>query len=223
MDYLESFVALTGHLAWPLTAAKEGLIIKTQQGAIASLQAEQDQVKSLLIRNFTANKSDGPTLQRSDPAPDPYARLCELASAYLTIDITDYRERTLAKNAAAADMALHVVANKIDKDRLANEHSEGLVIALAESIILTAEPGDAERLLRSAQFAQRPHVRFRVLMAFVKLFERALLPPAALDPLKDILSKYEQGADQPLAKLIAIVHSFISLNEGAHGIPMQRS
>lgn len=201
-----------------VSITKEGLEIKAaveaQEARLVSMQAEQDHVKSLALRHFKpAQPPEVQALTQVEPRDiDP--RLRGMADAYMNINLPDYSERTRAKNAAAEEMAFYIVSNKISKDQLANEKHEGLLIALAESIILSAEPGDAGRLLKAARGAKRLHVRYRVLIAVTKLLERNLLPLSDLGTVRELLREYDMGADSPLRRLISNVTSLV--NEAVH-------
>jgi len=127
----------------------------------------------------------------------------------MNINIPDYSERTRAKNIAAEEMAFYIVSKNISKDQLAKETHEGLLIGLAESIILSADSADAERLLSAAAGAKRLHVRYRVLIAITKLLERNLLPPTRLNQVQELLREYKIGADASLKRLISNVTALV--------------
>lgn len=197
---------------------KEGLeikaVVEAQEARLVSMQAEQDQVKSLALRHFKPTRpQDAVTLEQVETR-DVDTQLRKMADDYMNINLPDYSERTRVKNAAAEEMAFYIVSNKINKDQLTNEKHEGLIIALAESIILSADTGDAARLLKAAHGAKRLHVRYRVLIAVTKLLERNLLPLPVLGSVKELLRDYEVGADNSLKRLIANVTSL--LNETVH-------
>jgi len=197
-----------------VSITKEGVeikaVVEAQEARMLSMQAEQDQVKSLALRQF---KPSQPPSTQALKQPEPQGvdtHLREMADAYMNITIPDYSERTRAKNAAAQEMAFYVASHGISKDQLANERHEGLLIALAESIILSADSGDAGRLLKAAHGAKRLHVRYRVLIAITKLLERNLLPPANLSTVRELLREYEAGADSSLKRLISNVTSLLN-------------
>lgn len=245
MNYLEGFVTMIGHVAWPTTAiciaiiarkelrsviaalakriedknsavsiTKEGVeikaVVEAQEARLISMQAEQDQVKSLALQHFKPVQSLDTQAQEQVKPRDIDIHLRQMADAYMNIDIPDYSERTRAKNAAAGEMAFYIVSNKISKDQLANENHEGLLIALAESIILSSETGDAGRLLKAARGAKRLHVRYRVLIAITKLLERNLLSLADIGAIRELLREYETGADSSLRRLVSNVTSLIN-------------
>lgn len=137
-----------------------------------------------------------------------------MADSYMNINLPDHSERTRAKNVAAEEMAFYIASNKISKDQLAKEEHEGFLVALAESIILSADTGDAERLLKAARGAKRLHVRYRVLIAVTKLLERNLLPLGDIGSVRELLRDYQVGADSPLKRLLSSVTSL--LNEAVH-------
>lgn len=196
-----------------VSITKEGLEIKSvveaQEARLMSMQAEQDQVKSLAMRHFSPSGPEAAVAEKSK-ARGVDARLREMADAYMKISLPDLAERTRAKNTAAEEMAFYIVSNKIDKDQLAAEKHEGLLVALAESIILSTDAGDAERLLKAARGARRLHVRYRVVIAMTKLLERNLLPLPALGAVRELLRDYEAGADGPLKRVLANVTSLVN-------------
>jgi hypothetical protein len=220
-ELLNVFAALAkriGDKNSSLSITKEGLEIKAaveaQEARMVSMQAEHDQVKSLALRHFKPTCPQEAIALEHVETRDVYTQLREMADGYMNINLPDYSERTRAKNAAAEEMAFFIVSNKINKDQLANEEHEGLLIALAESIILSADTGDAERLLKAAHGAKRLHVRYRVLIAVTKLLERNLLPLPTLGTVKELLRDYEVGADNSLKRLISNVTSLV--NEAVH-------
>ncbi|SEM96176.1 hypothetical protein [Nitrosomonas marina] len=185
-------------------------VVEAQEARIVSMQAEQDQVKSLALQHFKAAQPLGIKALKQTGLQDIDAHLREMADAYMAINLPDYSERTRAKNAAAGQMAFYIVSNRINKDQLAHENHEGLLIGLAESIILSAETGDAERLLKAAPGAKRLHVRYRVLIAITKLLESNLLPLADIGIVRALLREYEVGADSSLKRLISNVTSLVN-------------
>ncbi|MFO1422431.1 MAG: hypothetical protein U1F70_02080 [Candidatus Competibacteraceae bacterium] len=189
---------------------KEGLEIRVnaQEARLTSVLAEQDQIKSIALQ-FPEGITSAPIGTKEIDKP-----LEEMANEYLVINTTDYpdySERVMAKNAVADKMAFYVISKGISKDKLAqasNKDNEGLLIALAGSIILYSHTGDDKRLLQAARGAKRFHVRFRVLLAIIKLAERKLLPKS--DPgVTQLLEEYEDGDDKPLKRLISNVKSFL--------------
>lgn len=201
-----------------VSITKEGVeikaVVEAQEARLVSMQAEQDQVKSLALRHFKPAQPPSAMALKQPESRDVDAHLRKMADDYMNINIPDYSERTRAKNAAAEEMAFYIVSNKINKDQLASERHEGLLIALAESIILSTDGGDAGRLLRAAIGAKRLHVRYRVLIAITKLLERNFLPLAELGRVRELLRDYESGADSPLKRLISNVTSLV--NEAVH-------
>ncbi len=197
---------------------KEGLeikaVVEAQEARLVSMQAEQDQVKSLALQQLKQPAKSNTQLIERGREDGIYSRLREMADAYMQINIQDYSERTRAKNAAAGEMAFYILSNNISKDQLVNEPHEGLLIALAESIILSADNKDAERLLKVANRATRLHVKYRILIAITKLLERDLFTSDNLVTVRAILSKYEDSADSPLKRLISNVTALV--NETVH-------
>lgn len=203
-----------------VSITKEGVeikaVVEAQEARLVSMQAEQNQVKSLALRQFEPTLSLKAMAVKEPESRDIYAHLREMADSYMNINVPDYSERTRAKNTAAEEMAFYIASHRINKDQLASEKHEGMLIALAESIILSADVGDAGRLLKAAIGAKRLHVRYRVLIAITKLLERNLLPLAELGRVRELLREYETGADSPLKRLISNVTSL--LNEAVHAL-----
>lgn len=201
-----------------VSITKEGLeikaVVEAQEARLVSMQAEQDQVKSLAMRQFKPARRPNEVTPAQVEARDIDAHLREMADGYMNINLPDHSERTRAKNIAAEEMAFYIASNKISKDQLAKEEHEGFLVALAESIILSADTGDAERLLKAARGAKRLHVRYRVLIAVTKLLERNLLPLGDIGSVRELLRDYQVGADSPLKRLLSSVTSL--LNEAAH-------
>lgn len=192
---------------------KDGLeiksIIEAQDARISSIQAEQDQVNSLALKQLKSQSALKKESLNRNPLKEIDDHLRKLADVYMNIDIKDHSQRINAKNKAAEEMAFYIVSNNIDKDKLANENNEGLLIALADSIILSADINDANRLLKAAFCAKRLHVRYRVLLAITKLLEKGLLPSEYLKKAQSLLQEYAIGADAPLLRLISNVTSLI--------------
>ena len=201
-----------------ISITRDGLEIKAaveaQEARLVSMQAEQDQVKSLALRHLKPAPLPKTLQHTADELQNVDDHLRQMADDYMDIDIPDNAERTRAKNAAAEEMAFYVISSKISKDRLANEKHEGLLIALAESIILSAEAGDAGMLLKAARGAERLHVRYRVLVAITKLLERNMMPLTDLADVRGLLHEYEAGADGSLKRLIYNITSLV--NEAVH-------
>lgn len=196
-----------------VSITKDGVEIKAVVEALearqTSMQAEQDQVKSLALRQFKSTRSPNSASLKQSESQSIDGHLRGMADAYMNINIPDYSERTRAKNIAAEEMAFYIVSKNISKDQLAKETHEGLLIGLAESIILSADSADAERLLSAAAGAKRLHVRYRVLIAITKLLERNLLPPTRLNQVQELLREYKIGADASLKRLISNVTALV--------------
>lgn len=194
-----------------VSVSTEGLNIRVnaQEARLTSALAEQDQIKSIALQ-YSKQSNQFPEGITSAPIgtekiDDP---LRKMADEYWNINTPDYSERVMAKNAVADKMAFYVISKGISKDELAQASNEGLLIALAGSIILYSHTGDDKRLLKAAHGAKRLHVRFRVLLAIIKLVERGLLRKS--DPeVKRLLEEYDNGADEPLKRLISNVKSFL--------------
>ena len=197
-----------------ISLGKEGLEIKASVQATAarldSLVVQQDQIKSLAMRQLGA--ATAPATDTAAAGID--AKLRQMADDYMAISLPDYSERVRAKTMAAREMAFYVVSNRVNKDELAQEKHEGLIIALAASIILSSEPGDVERLLKAGRSVKRLHVRYYVLIALTKLLERRLVQ-ASLNDIASLLQAYQRGADDSLRRTISNVASLLEESRSA--------
>lgn len=192
--------------------SKEGLEIKAsvqaQAARLESLQAQQDQVESLAMRQLEPAARQ-PANSEKPAAKGIDTKLRQMADDYMEISLQDYAARVRAKSSAAREMAFYIASNNISKDELAREKHEGLLIALAASVVLSAEPGDTERLLKAGRDAKRLHVRYYVLIALTKLLERRLVALSSLSEIRSLLQAYKAGADDSLNRTISNVASLL--------------
>jgi hypothetical protein len=238
MTHVEAIVQIIGHVAWPITflataffarkeilkiaaalakrvedrnsdisITKEGIAIKqaveAQQAKIDSLKAEQAQVKSIALQNVITTD----TIQTNGNTIDQH--LQDMADRYMNINIPDYTNRVRAKDKAAEEMALYIITKKISKDEISKHQHDGLIVGLADSILLVPESDDIERLLKAGVHVQRLHVKFRVLVALTKLFESGFGSEKQIDSTFDLLKTYSDKADPPLQRVINNTRSYL--------------
>ena len=184
----------------------EGLTIEPQVNAVdsrlESLQISQDQLKALLLalapESMTTNVADSPA-SRNEISPN----LLRLAQDYLdTNKIRDYWGRVQEKNHYAQEMASIVIRENVSRDRLAQSDNEGLIAALATAVNTLPQQGDLASLLTAASHTKTPHVKYRIVLAFVALIQKSLLKPDDYARVEDILKAFSRGADASLLKRI---------------------
>lgn len=198
---------------------KEGIKLKS---AIAATQAKIDaqdidleQVKSLALQIMNIHKPEKRFLESETKEHAIDDTLMKMAEDYLCINIEDWSERVRAKDAAARNMGNYIITNSISKDLLASQKHEGLVLALATTIHSFPEAGDIERLLKVSDKVNRFHVKYAIVMAFARLFERRIGSVADISRVRGVLNRYEVGGDTPLVSRINGTRAII--NQIIHG------
>ncbi len=237
---MEPWVQLFGNLAWPimilvilfvarseilgilkslkerisdprskLTAGPQGITLETQLNAVASqvesLQVNQDQLTSLV--------RPGPGVQEETRSEDIPPELLALANEYLDISDTDWRTRVNKKNQCVQDMTNLVLWRAVSRDGLANSNNQGLLVALAGTVQTVPEGGDLQRLFSASQRISRLHVKYRFVLAFTRLIEKDLVSNVDINRIKEVLDKFQQGADKPLQLRIQRTRAFIEAKE----------
>jgi len=238
---MDIVVALVGHLAWPVTillllfvlrreargvvdavrtriASKEsdvsigksGIEIKTNIQAInarlETVETGQGQFGQLLLQQLEAGSSAPAEI--SIPA-----ELRRMADEYLEIQAPNWNDRVRLKDEAANRLGTYVVQRRVPREALANEHNEGLVIALASAVLAAPEKDDSRRLLTAAKSVHRLHVRYRILVALSRLVERRLLDPTEIEEWRGLLDRFEHGADASLLRMIEWTRSLLRTEE----------
>lgn len=237
---MEPWVQLFGNLAWPITilvilfvarseilgilkslnnrisdprskitAGPQGLTLETQLNAVASqvesLQVNQDQLTSLVRPE--------PGVQAETGSEDIPPELLALANEYLDISDPDWRTRVNKKDQCVQDMTNLVLLRSVSRDALANSNNEGLLIALAGTVQTLPEADDLQRLLRASQRISRLHVKYRFVLAFTRLIEKDLVSNVDINRIKEVLDKFQQGADTSLQLRIQRTRAFIEAKE----------
>lgn len=232
VSLLEQLVTFAGHLAWPATVvllvylarepihgvieslaarirdprsqlaiSKEGIEIRTMIDAkLESIEIDQEQTKSLALQALRLTDT-GKAPETSDEEDFPQ-ELVQLADEYLKISHPDWVERVREKDGAARRMAELVITKGVSRDLLAGQQHEGLVLALATTIHTLPQPADIGRLLRVADEVNRLHVKYRIVLAVGRLFERQMTTPDDVPRIRDVLKLYKRDADAPLKRRI---------------------
>ncbi len=197
--------ALSSRIGDPRTdvsISKEGLEFRSR---IESLEVDQEQTKSLTLQalgvsqepGFKTSKVPGQQNQQID------AELLQLANEYLAIEHADWSQRVNLKDTAARKMADIVVTKNVARELLVQQQNQGLILALAAASHTLPEPGDLELLMPVADQVTRLHVKYRIVMAIGRLFERSVADKSITERVLNVLASFRQGADQSLLSRIA--------------------
>lgn len=187
-----------------LSITTDGLEIKKAIDAtdarLATIRAEQAQLSAIALNPLASVRTD---------YISAFNQIKEIAINYENIKVSNHKERIALKNAASQAIAFIIIANKLNKDALKNEHLEGIFAGLADSIILNPDQEDFDRLRQVALKSNRLHVRYRIALGFSKLIETELIKSEQLIELNSIISSFLETADPPLNKLLTNIKSLI--------------
>lgn len=132
--------------------------------------------------------------------------LHDLAERYLNTWLDDYAERLRVKDRLASEMGRHVVAQRTSRDELAREGHDGLAVALAEAVLVAAQPGDLSRLLAAASAVLSLHAAFRILVAVGSILENERVSDTQRAQIQELCTQYQHKAsargDEPLVALV---------------------
>ncbi len=172
---------------------KEGFAIKSR---LEALEIDQEQTKSLTLQALGVGDESSSDVSASDIEVDP--ELVQLANDYLQIEDPSWSQRVRLKDAAARKMADVVITKNVSRALLARQHNEGLILALAAASHTLPKSGDLEHLLHVADEVERLHIKYRIVMAIGRLFERGLADADQADEACAVLAAYKHGADKSL-------------------------
>jgi len=142
--------------------------------------------------------------------------LQQAADCYLEITSPSLSERVRLKDAAAVQLTKLVQEYRVSKDLLAQQTHEGLLLALAGTIHLNPEIGDLDRLITIAPRLDRLHVKYKVVMAIGRLFERNLVAAADVGRAMALLDSLARGGDAALLQRIERTRAIINtVSQGA--------
>jgi dGTP triphosphohydrolase len=193
-----------------VTIGKEGLEIKSR---LESLEIDQEQTKSLTLQALGVSDNLSYEVRPSSEALDP--ELIALANEYMAIQHSDWAQRVRLKDAAARKMADLVITKNISRETLARQHHEGLILALAAASHTVPREGDVEHLLHVADEVSRLHVKYRIVLALGRLFERGIAKKDQVEPVCEVLRAYKHGADRSLSNRISYSENVIRSFGGA--------
>lgn len=185
---------------------KEGLAIKSR---LEALEIDQEQTKSLTLQALGVGDEAESDIRASDTEVDP--ELMRLANEYLQIEDPGWSKRVRLKDAAARKMADLVITKNISRSLLARQHHEGLILALAAASHALPQPDDFEHLLHVADEVERLHIKYRIVMAIGRLFERGLADVTKGEDACAVLDAYKHGADKSLRGRIKYTETAIQV------------
>ena len=196
----------------------QSAVILAAETKIAVQDADLEQVKALVLHGLDKRKPEGVFL--TAPRDEDHAidrTLVKMAEDYMNISVQDWAERVRIKDEFARHMANYVKINSISRDLLASQNNEGLIIALPATIQSFPEAGDISRLLKACDKVSRLHVKYAIVLAFARLFDRRLASKDDIQRVSCVLDHYERDADQPLVSRIngtrAIINQMIHESE----------
>jgi len=172
-------------------------------GRTESLETELRQIRAML-----------PTVHPEDARPIPGPSeippvLKQAADAYLEITAVSLNDRVRLKETAAIQLTKLVQEHHVSKDLLTQQTHEGLLLALAGVIHSNPEPGDLDRLITIAPRLARLHIKYRVVMAIGRLFERNLVIAADVGRAMALLDSFSRRADSALLQRIERTRAII--------------
>lgn len=198
---------LYGYLATRLYI--QGALARAERGIEQDSQRAEQELRTQLGRTDqqteealekTAAAPAG--MDREAPTGEIDDHLRALANEYLNVRISDYGERVRDKNRRAAEMGAYVIKRGIDRNKLAEETNEGLLLALAAAVQGAAELADTNRLIRAAHRVSRLHVQYRFLLAFARLLDLGYVSDEQRAAIRTILDLFETRADDSLRQAI---------------------
>nr|WP_067286878.1 hypothetical protein [Marinobacterium profundum] len=207
---LDAVSSRIGDPAADVSISKEGLEFRSR---IESLEVDQEQTKSLTLQALGVSQEPGfRTSMAQSQQID--TELLRLANEYLMIEHKDWSQRVNLKDTAALKMADIVVTQSVPRELLIQQQNEGLILALAAASHTLPESGDLELLMQVADQVTRLHVKYRIVMAVGRLFERGVADRSMAESVLKLLTAYRQGADQSLLRRIAYSESTIKNGMG---------
>ena len=207
----ELLVASTSRVKDPntaITVSKEGVEIKQNVeavlGRIESIETELRQVRAQLP---TPHVEESRLASSSPVIP---SALQQAADAYMEITSPSLSERVRLKDAAAVQLTKLVQEYRVSKDLLVRQTHEGLLLALAGTIHSNPEIGDLDRLITVAPRLDRLHVKYKVVMAIGRLFERNLVAAADVGRAMALLDSLARSGDAALLQRIERTRAIIN-------------
>lgn len=203
-NILESFAERIRDPRSDVAVGKEGLEIKSR---LQSLEIDQEQTKSLTLQALGVPETTSEAEPKNATEIDP--ELQAAADEYMAIEHPSWSTRVRLKDSAARKLADIVITKNISRELLARQHHEGLILALAAASHALPRSGDLEHLLHVADEANRLHVKYRIVMALGRLFERGFAGQDSVENVCALLSSYKHDADKSLAERIAYTESVV--------------
>lgn len=167
-----------------------------------SAEAELETVKAVAVLPSPA-EGDADAAAGAAPAADVTSGLQDLASRYKAVALPDLGARVAAKNELAGKLSKFLVERGVNRDWLAQQEDEVMILGLATLVQAFPQDGDTERLLKAATKAQRLHVRYKVVLALSKLADIGALRAEDRTATQALLETWAPGADEDLSKRIA--------------------
>jgi hypothetical protein len=188
-----------------ISISTQGITIESIQAIQAKLEiqrASNQQVNELVHHQIIGNAAS------ENSIPDA---LNDLADQYLKLSIPDWRQRVARRNEIAQRMAELALEHRVSRDLLAASGNEALILTMARLAVSFPEPADVNRLLSAAPGVSRLHVRYSIILAFGRLVEDRLVGPETVSNIREILARFEVGADESLRERIMQLQALITI------------
>ena len=196
--------------------SKEGLEIKSK---LQEIEIDQEQTKSLALKALgvpdplvAAELAELVEVQDDDPSAVPVAGdpgILAAAETYMHIEDPKRADRVRKKDAAARKLAEIVLTRGVSREWLATQDHEGLILALASASHTLPLESDLGLLISVAEKPTRLHVKYRIMMAMGRLYERGLASPSYFDQSLAVARRFKEGADKSLLDRIANTENLI--------------
>ncbi len=195
--YLVTRLYIQGALALAETDVATLTAMAGLELRVESAEAELETVKAVAVIPGPGAAAPGGV-----PPSDVTSGLEQLASQYKAIAVPDARVRVEAKNELAGKLSKFLVERGVNRDWLADQEDEVMILGLATLIQAFPQDGDAQRLIKGAAKAKRLHVRYKVVLALSKLADIGALRAEDRTTTLALLDTYATGADDALSKRI---------------------
>lgn len=143
----------------------------------------------------------------------PMQELLKLANTYVEItSIPDYNARIKLKGEIGRRMGEIVVRNKLPKHEIleANQ-TEGMLLALSNSIQLRPDLESLNILNQISNRASQLHTKYSILIAYDTLARNNFIPKERVREIYEIIIQFRKSADRPLLRKLDETIKILSL------------
>ncbi|HZY10427.1 MAG TPA: YEATS-associated helix-containing protein [Bacteroidota bacterium] len=139
--------------------------------------------------------------------------LLDIANSYVErTSVPDYSERIKMKAELGRRMGEIIVRNNFSKDELLNEnHSEGMLMAIAYSVQLQPSDDGLELLSKISKLTNQLYTRYSILLAYDTLARNGLIDNNQVSDIIAIISRFRIHADKALLRKIDDTISILNI------------